>query len=471
MARLKTQGRMTYQTEGVDFFMQDSQNGNMLKEKYGLLTAVCMVVGTVIGSGIFFRNEAILAAIGGRMWVGVLAWGIGGFITLTSAYVFAILAARYKKVGGLVDYSEILVSKRYGYMFGWFLSAVFYPSLAGILAWISGRFTVILFGWEVNPNFSAQTYLFALIYLLGIFAINTLSPKLSGYFQVTTTFLKVVPLIAMGIIGTIVGLSNGTALANINTSYIPQAAGNPFLIALVATAFAYLGWDAIININAEIKDSKRNLPIALVGGMLIIITIYIAYFVGVFSAAPIALLVGGEGVLKAFVNVFSSAAGTILFVFIIISCIGTLNGLVIGAGRSFYVLAVRGNGPKPTVLSQVDTATNAPHNSAVLSLLFIGMWMMVYGANFAGWYGGFFFDIPGLVPITFQGFLIPLYIFIVAKEKDLGVFNRFVAPVTALLGSFFLIFAVIYNQGSAVLWYLIVFTAVMCIGLFWFRKS
>ena len=211
---------------------------NEANQKYGLLTAVCVVVGTVIGSGIFFRNEAVLATIGGSMHIGILAWAIGGLITLTSAYAFAVLSTRYEVANGLVGYSEALIGKRFGYMFGWFVATIFYPSLGGILAWVSARFTVILFGWEANPEFSGQTYMLALFYLIVIYSINALSPKLSGKFQVSTTFIKVIPLVAMGIVGTTAGIINGTTIANLGTDFVPEVVGNPFFIALVATVFA-----------------------------------------------------------------------------------------------------------------------------------------------------------------------------------------------------------------------------------------
>ena len=444
---------------------------NKLTRKYGLITAICMVVGTVIGSGIFFRNEQILASIGNQMWIGVAAWVVGGFITLTAAYVFATLASRHEKVGGIVDYSEAILGKTYGYVFGWFMATIFYPTMTGILAWVTARFTVILFGWEANPNFSAYTYMQALFYLITIYVLNVLSPKLAGKFQVSTAFIKVVPLIAMGIVGTIAGLSNGTTLSNIQSDYVPALAGNPFFAALIATVFAYLGWDAVVAINSEVKNSKRNLPIALISGMLIIITIYVLYFVGIFSAAPLEDLAGGEGVRGAFINIFGGNAGTLLFVFIVISCLGTLNGLTVCAQRAFYIVAMRNHGPRPDVLSQVDDATNAPNNAAALSLLLIAGWMMAHGANFAGWYGDFFLDLPGIVPIAFQGFLIPVFIGVIRKQKDMSVVSRFVVPLLATAGSAFLIFTIIYNYRLDLIWFGFIFAVIMTVGVAFYFKT
>jgi len=418
-----------------------------LTRKYGFLTALCMVVGTVIGSGIFFRNEAIIAYSGGRIWIGIAAWLVGGFISLSATYVFGILATRHEHVGGLVDYGEAMVGKRYGYFFGWFMATMFYPSLTGILAWVSARFTVVLFGWDVDSFFSGQTYVLALFYLMAIYAVNVLSQKLSGKFQISTTFIKLIPLVLMGVVGTIAGLANGTTAANLQSDYVGNITGNPFLAALVATVFAYLGWDSVLAINAEVKDSKRNLPKALVAGMLIIMAVYAMYFVGIFSAAPIQELADGAGVRGAFVGVFSEIGGTALFVFIVISCLGTLNGLIVGGQRAFYAIAVRGQGVKPEMFAQVDKATNVPNNSAAVFMVFVAVWMLLFAGNRAGWYGDFVLDVPGLVPIFFLLFLIPIYVMIIAKYKSLGVFNRFFAPAIAGAGGLFLLYAALITQG------------------------
>ncbi|MCL2445295.1 MAG: APC family permease [Oscillospiraceae bacterium] len=462
---------------------------NKLKRKFGLLMAMCMVVGTIIGSGIFFRNEEIVAYAGGRMWIGIAAWAIGGLITLAFAYVLGVLSTRHEKVGGLLDFSDVLVGDKFGYLFGWFMATFFYPSMTGILAWVSARFTVELFGWHtsrgVNQFFSGETFAIALVYLVAIYVINTLSPKISEKIQISGTFIKVIPLIGMGIIGLIAGLANGVTVENF--SYVArdftgvagisvgaESAGSAFLSALIATVFAYVGFDCVMNLNSEIKNSKRNLPIALTGGLLIITTIYVLYFIGIFGAAETEVLAASGGTRTAFANIFTETGGTILFVFIVISCLGTLNGLTVAGQRAFYTIAARQRGPKPAIFGQVDAATNMPNNSAALNLLLIAVWMFINGAQHAGWFrylsfllpgdAVFSFNISALIPITFNAFFIPMFIMVMVKQKDLGIFNRFIAPGIATAGAIFLIYAVIDRQQWMVAWYLALFVVVMGVG-------
>lgn len=110
---------------------------NKLERKYGLFTAICMVVGIVIGSGVFFKAQTILQITNGDMPLGVIAWLIGGAIMLACILTFAGMSQKYEKVNGIVDYAEATVGPKYGYYMGWFLSTIYYPSLTAALAWLS----------------------------------------------------------------------------------------------------------------------------------------------------------------------------------------------------------------------------------------------------------------------------------------------------------------------------------------------
>ena len=89
-------------------------NNNTLERKYGLFTAICMVAGIVIGSGVFFKAQTILENTGGDMPLGVVAWIIGGAIMMVYLLTFSFMGQKYEKVNGVVDYAEATVGKRYG---------------------------------------------------------------------------------------------------------------------------------------------------------------------------------------------------------------------------------------------------------------------------------------------------------------------------------------------------------------------
>ncbi len=211
-----------------------------LQKKYGLFTAIAMVIGIVIGSGVFFKAEKILLATGGDLPLGILAWVIGGMIMIVCAYVFATMATRYEKVNGVVDYAEATMGRGYAYILGWFMTTIYYPAITSVLAWVSARYTCVLLGWDIV---GAEAMAIAGFYLVGSYALNALSPKLAGKFQVSTTIIKLIPLILMAILGTITGLSNGVLVKNFTSGVIADVSTtNPLFTAVVATAFAYEGW-------------------------------------------------------------------------------------------------------------------------------------------------------------------------------------------------------------------------------------
>ena len=324
-----------------------------LKKKYGLPTAIAMVVGIVIGSGVFFKAEAILKTTGGDMGMGVLAWIIGGLIMIFCSSAFAIMATKYEYVNGIVDYADVTVGNKYGYYVGWFMATIYTPTLTGVLAWVSARYLCVLIGWDiVGP----ECLTIAFFFLVANFALNSLSPKLGGKFQVTTTVIKLIPLILMAIVGTIVGLATGMTVQNLTSAAVTAVSGNPLFAAIVATAFAYEGWIVATSINAELRDAKKNLPKALLIGATIIMLIYVLYYIGIAGAVDKTIMMesGQNGAKTAFSTIFTKAGGTILFVFIIISCLGTLNGLMMGCTRGFYALAARNVGPCPEMFKQVD---------------------------------------------------------------------------------------------------------------------
>ena len=165
---------------------------NKLERKYGLFTAICMVVGIVIGSGVFFKAQTVLQKTGGDMPLGVLSWIIGGAIMLVCLLTFSFMGQKYERVGGLVDYAEATVGRRYGYVMGWFSATIYFPAMTSVLAWVSARYTME-FLVSVMPGFpmsipvaqggciiGPECMALTLFYLCAIYGMNALSPKLAG---------------------------------------------------------------------------------------------------------------------------------------------------------------------------------------------------------------------------------------------------------------------------------------------------
>lgn len=455
---------------------------NQLQRKYGLFTAICMVVGIVIGSGVFFKAQTILTKTGGDMPLGILAWIIGGAIMLVCLLTFSFMGQKYERVNGLVDYAEATVGPKYGYLIGWFATTIYYPAMTSALAWLTARYSLVFLtavGMPLsagsNPVTGPECMVLALFFMVFSYAVNALSPKLAGKFQTSTTVIKLIPLGLMAVVGIIYGLANGQLTENFVTVVdVEGVSSSPLFAAVCATAFAYEGWIIATSINSELKDSKKNLPRALILGGIIIVAVYIFYYIGVAGGATNAQLIN-DGAQVAFINIFGNVFGNILNLFIAISCFGTLNGLMLGTCRGMYSIAARGNGPAPKIFGALDKSTDMPNNSSVLAILITGAWLAYFyfanlwsfpvnGADVSLAGKPFAFDSTELPIITIYLMYLPILIQWMRKEKSQNLLRRFIMPTLALCGSVFMVVACAFTHKMACVWYLIVFAAIMSLG-------
>ena len=441
-----------------------------MEKRYNLLTAIAMVVGTVIGSGVFFKAEVVLKNTGGNLMIGVLSWLIMGIVMIICTYTFGIVAGNYEGADGLVAFTRASCGKTYAYYVGWFMTVVYYPTLTSVLCWLPARYLGVLIGGEVwgNPT-SAPVMTLSVVFMVVTYAMNALAPKMAGKFQISTTVIKLIPLGLMAVVGTVVGLTNGQITYNFSNVVDPSVAPTAGLFAgVVALSFAYEGWICATAIGSELKDAKRNLPRALVIGSLIVVAVYVAYYIGLAGALDSAVMMenGQEGAKLAFQNIFGQVGGAAIFVFVVVSCWGTCNGLTMSVCRGMYDLAVDSESDKLKMFKNIDPTTGMPTNSTVIGLLVTGLWLVYfYGANLAptGWFGPFCFDSSELPIITLYLLYIPIFLKLMSL-KNLSGFKRYVAPALAILCSLFMCFACIYTYKMKVVFYLIVFVVIMVLG-------
>jgi len=188
------------------------------------------------------------------------------------------------------------------------------------------------------------------------------------------------------------------------------------------------------------------------------------------------MMEGGEtGARLAFEAVFGKIGGTAVFVFVIISCFGTLNGLTLACSRGMYALAARNEGIKPKLFIQVDKATNMAPSSATFGLLMCIIWMVFFYcsqfSSFGQSLGIFAFD-PTELPIVTSYFLyIPIFFMMLFKLKDVNGFKRFIAPIIAIIGCIFMMVATIYSHKTYVIGYLILFIVINAVGMIFSREK
>ena len=457
-----------------------------MEKRYGLPTAISMVIGIVIGSGVFIKGGKVLNLTGGNLWQGIAVVGIVGLICIICSLVFATLGSRYEKVNGVVDYAEMALGPKYAYYVGWFINSIYVPALVSMLAFFSAMMFLQLFGikavdfanGQINPTAIGVGAGFMMIG----YGINILSPKLAGKMQVGMTVIKLIPLILMGIVGTIAGLINGTTLDVlnfVNTADYVAVDGAGFFKAIVGFAFAYEGWILATSINSELKDAKKNLPRALIIGSLVTIVIYALYIFAMSSVGDVKTITGtwpfGEALPRiAFSKLFGNVVGTIVYVFITISCLGTMNGLIMSSCRGLYALSVRGMGPKPEFFGDVDRQNNFSIKSGVIGMMLGGFW---YAWTVMVWMGGpeMFGAVHGFEWIAWEpdeiGIIclyvmyIPMMIGLMVKTKDLKPFQRFILPALGIICCLFFAYAIWNGYGwKKCIGFLIFFVIVEFIG-------
>ena len=458
---------------------------NKMEKRYGLPTAISMVIGIVIGSGVFIKGGKVLSLTGGNLKQGIAVVGVVGLICIICSLVFAELGSRYEKVSGVVDYAEVALGPRYAYYVGWFMATIYIPALCAMLAFFSAMMFLQLFGISAVDFATGQINFLAIGtgagFLMIGYGLNAISPKLAGRLQVGMTVIKLIPLVLMGVVGTIVGLSSG-ATANVldfvNTAaYTPVEGG--FFNAVVGFAFAYEGWILATSINSELKDAKKNLPIALIVGALVTIVIYALYIFAMSSVGDVGTIIGtwpfGEGLARiAFSKIFGNAIGTVVYVFITISCLGTMNGLIMSSCRGLYAVSVRGMGPAPEFFGNIDPQNNFSVKSAIMGMMTGGFW---YAWTVMIWMGGpeMFGAVHNFEWIAWEpdeiGIIclyvmyIPMMIGLMVKAKDAGFVRRFLLPALGVCCCLFFAYAIWTGYGwKKCIGFLIFFLIVEFIG-------
>jgi len=433
---------------------------NVLKRKHGLFVSVCFVVGFLVGTGIFFLPGRVLYEVGGSVPLGVVAWVIGGLMIAPCVYMFSVFAGKYEKIHGFVDYSEVIVGKKYGYLAGWFFAVMYQPAGYAIIAWITSGFTATVSGITSGSEiYLPFRFFISASVRVAEFFMTYFAPKVHVKFNVTTTLARMIPLVLMGTVGVIIGFfvtdggSGISATANeVSTTAtvggVNTAIGGASLFAAIsATAFAFNGWQASLAFNSEVKDSKRKFPIALMFGFGLIIVVYVLYFIGVTTASAESsaqMMQGGganfaEGTHTAFRNIFGSA-GRLLVGFMIISGLWILNACCLGMSRAMYSLGRRGLGPIPNRMVQLDENTNVPNNSMVMAVGISFLWLFVIFANVNGWFGNFSFSLPDFYNFSFFALLIPIFVCYIAKhgQGKTHPLKGAILPSIATLGAGFM---------------------------------
>ncbi|MDF9443692.1 amino acid permease, partial [Limosilactobacillus mucosae] len=321
----------------------EKQPQTELKRSLGFGSALSIVIGTIIGSGIFFKQGSVLDSAGSST-MAILAWVLGGIITLTAGLTIAEIGSQMPYTGGLYVYIENLYGRIWGFLAGWMQIIVYGPAIIASVAGFMSILMANLFGLS-----AAWRIPLAVITILAIGAMNMLENRVGAVFSVITTIGKMVPIAAIIIFGLFWGHQDAFGQT---LSQVHQSAGN-FGVAILATLFGYDGWILIANLGGEMKNPQKLLPKAIILGISAVLLIYTLITIGVLRFLPVQTIhrLGENTTAYLAVKAFGTIGGKLLSAGIIISMMGTINGKMLTFPRIVYAMAKRRDIPFSRTLS------------------------------------------------------------------------------------------------------------------------
>lgn len=337
----------------------------------GLLDSTMIVAGSMIGSGIFIVSADMARQVGSPGWL-LVAWLITGFLTVVGALSYGELAAMMPKAGGQYVYLREAFSPLWGFLYGWTLFLVIQTGTIAAVAVGFARFLGVLWptvsesNYIIKPINLGSSYAVSLsaAQLVGVAMIalltwmNTRGLKLGKVVQNVFTVAKTGGLIALIMLGILVGWNSGAVSANFNDWWTArgtlQDVGHKLTavttfglfvglcVSQTNSLFSADAWNNITFTAGEVKDPKRNIPLSLAFGTGLVIALYLLANIAYLVSLPLETIqqVPSDRVAAATANVIFPGLGSALMaVVMLVSTFGCNNGLILAGARAYYAMA------------------------------------------------------------------------------------------------------------------------------------
>lgn len=400
-----------------------------LKKEVTGLSAFVMVIGTIIGSGIFFKPTAVFGATGTAS-MGLLAWVIGGLLALAGGLTIAEIGTLIPETGGMMTYMEHIYGTFWGYLIAWVQTIIFYPVRIAAAAVICATQAVNLLGASQKLIIPV-----AIGIVLFINFINAIGNKATNILQSAATILKFIPIVMIIIAGFFFNPNP------VKVELFPFVDPSKSVIAalstsVLATLYATDGWMNVTNIAGEMKNPGKDLPKAIVGGISMVTLVYLAINVAYLHVMPATAIAGTTTPASDVAYVlFPSFGGKLITVGILISVFGSQTGFVRASWRVPYALALRNLLPCSGTFSKLNKKTEMPVNSGMLIMVItLGVLVLIGDFNTLSDIGSFviwFFYILAFVGIFIlrkkwpdkeRPYKVPLYPFVPIMGAAGGIF-------------------------------------------------
>lgn len=334
------------------------------KKLVTLFQAILLVVGVVIGSGVFFKPAKVFAAAGAP-GLGILAWVVGGIITMCAALSIAELAAAIPKTGGMFTYLRELYGELVAFLLGWVQTMVYFPGTIAALC--------IVFVTQATffvPMNDMTQKIVAVGIAIFVTVINSISTTLTAKLNVVFTIAKLIPLVAIIAFGFI----NGT-VGDYSPMVGPTSTAAGFGAAILGTLWAYEGWVNVCNLGDELENPSKNLPKAIVLGLTVIMLVYVALNVAIINVMPMdAVAASPKAASDAAVVLFGPSGAAFISAGIMISIFGATNAFAMTGARVPFAMAQTKMLPFSDFFnkeSKSETPVNALIFQCILAILYI----------------------------------------------------------------------------------------------------
>jgi APA family basic amino acid/polyamine antiporter len=348
-----------------------------LKRSLGFVDATLLVSGSMIGSGIFIVSADMSRNVGSAGWL-LLLWVLTGVITVTAALSYGELAGMMPKAGGQFVYIQRAYGSLLGFVYGWTVFAVIQTGTIAAVAVAFTKFTAVFIP-ALNPEnilFSVGSFpikassLFAIGSVVLLTWINSQGIQSGKLIQNVFTSAKLLALLGLIVVGIGVGSKTGMLSANFQNAWaatqttadgsVVSLGGMALLLALgvsmIGSLFSADSWNNVTFIAGEIRNPRRNIPLSLFVGTLMVTTIYVLANIAYLSLLPLqgspnAADVVGRGIQFASYDrvatasvslIFGDVAVAIMAVLIMVSTFGCNNGLILSGARLYYAMAKEG---------------------------------------------------------------------------------------------------------------------------------
>jgi basic amino acid/polyamine antiporter, APA family len=321
----------------------------------GVWAATAIVVGTMIGTGIFIVPANMARDTGSAKLV-MVAWIVGGALTLFGALSAAELGAALPEAGGTYAYLNRGFGPVWGYLFGWIYCLLGAPTSIGTIAhgfmlFVGFLFPPValpIFTWHFSLPFSSHVYAFAFTWeqpgaaaaIAAITFINCLGVRLGGRVQVALTIVKVAAIGAVIAIGFVWGHGTIANFRPTHVSAVATAGLSGFLTAMVGALWAYDGWINLTFVGSEIRKPERNIPISLIAGVAVVCGLYFAMSVACFLVLPFSkILTSGVVASDLIARATGTSAANWLTIAMVVCALGTLNSSILTNARVPYAMS------------------------------------------------------------------------------------------------------------------------------------